>query len=83
METVDMPQKKEILSFVGKGMEPEVHIHILFCFLMVLEFDLRALCLLGKKIIISEVRQIQKAKVHLFSLICGIKINTNKKQYYI
>jgi hypothetical protein len=23
METVDMPQKKKILSFVGKGMGPE------------------------------------------------------------
>jgi hypothetical protein len=45
---------------------------------MVLEFDLRALCLLGKNIIISEVSQFQKAKVHMFSLICGIKINTNK-----
>jgi hypothetical protein len=45
---------------------------------MVLEFDLRALCLLGKNILINEVSQVQKAKVHLFSLICGIKINRNK-----
>jgi hypothetical protein len=52
METVDMPQKKKILSFVGKGMGPE---RFNF-FLMVLEFDLRALCLQMKNIIISEVR---------------------------
>jgi hypothetical protein len=75
METVDMPQKKEILSFVGKGMGPERFIS----FLIILEIDLRALCLLGKNIIISEVSQVQKAKVHLLSLICGIKINTNKR----
>jgi hypothetical protein len=75
METVDMPQKKEILSFAGKGMGLE---RFIFFFLMVLQFDLRALCLLGKNFIISEVSQVQKAKVHLFSLICGIKINMNK-----
>jgi hypothetical protein len=74
METIDMPQKKEISPLVGKRMGPESFIF----FLMALGFDLRALCLLGKNIILSEVSQVQKAKVHLFSLICGIKANTNK-----
>jgi hypothetical protein len=77
METADTLQKKEILSTVGKGMGPEKLIFFFF-FMMVLKFDLRALCLLGKNIIISEVSQVQNANLHLFSLICGIKINTSK-----
>jgi hypothetical protein len=32
METVDMPQKKVILSFVGKGMGPEMFIFGFFFF---------------------------------------------------
>jgi hypothetical protein len=35
-----------------------------------------------ENIILSEVSQIQKAKGHMFSLICGIQTQYNYKQYY-
>jgi hypothetical protein len=35
-----------------------------------------------KNIILREVSQFQKAKSTLFSLICGIEIQYNYKQYY-
>jgi hypothetical protein len=36
-----------------------------------------------QNIILSEVSQAQKAKGHMFSLICGIQTQYKYKQYYI
>jgi hypothetical protein len=35
-----------------------------------------------ENIILSEVSQVQKAKGHMFSLICGIQTQYKYKQYY-